>query len=79
MFCPNCGNNINDSASFCNNCGYKIKKSGSTIMKLSKRHLAIAIAIVLFVVVLFFITKNNKNKNYDFIKKYPDYNEILLV
>ena len=25
MFCPNCGNNVNDGAKFCANCGYNFE------------------------------------------------------
>lgn len=30
MFCPNCGNELNDGAVFCPNCGVKIGSAGES-------------------------------------------------
>ena len=82
MFCPNCGNRINDNSSFCNNCGYKIKKQNkqnkSILNTIIKKQVAIVAIVILFIIVILVFTKRKNTKNYDYIKKYPNYNEIHL-
>lgn len=53
--CPECNNEISDSASSCPNCGYKIKKA------IDKKVIAIGgiVAVIAVVLILFFATRGN--------------------
>lgn len=56
MFCPNCGNQINDGATFCSNCGYRKegssnKSSGFNLNKIPFVPILCIVAIVVLVMV----------------------------
>ena len=56
MFCPNCGNQINDGATFCSNCGYRKegssnKSSGFNLNKIPFVPILCIVAIVVLVMI----------------------------
>lgn len=56
MFCPNCGNQINDGAAFCSNCGYRKdgssnKSSGFNLNKIPFVPILCIVAIVVLVMI----------------------------
>ena len=61
MFCPNCGEELNDNSKFCSKCGEKIEEERSVgkikeEVKTPKNNNKIIIALVLVVIVLAVIT-----------------------
>lgn len=65
IFCPNCGNQINDNEKFCSKCGNQIKQDSqdnNEQMKQSEK-----------------TTRDNISQNVDTEKNYTKYKRIVLV
>ena len=85
MFCPNCGNQMNDSAVFCNNCGWSKsatmnKKNNSISKVLQKLRLPLLIVFVIIVVLLGVRTYTNieSSRVYDKVYAYITDNGKVL-
>lgn len=77
MFCPNCGNQMNDNAKFCNKCGWPKSNERKNTNKIKVVSIVLIISAVAVIILL--LKHININSDFDKVNDYENIEKINYV